>query len=76
MAAKPAAGPRNGNRRVADESYHEFRLQFPAKIPESGGAPDANAIPKQSGNATRNTTIPEGIFSFIPPNKVFVFFIV
>lgn len=43
-------------------------------IPDKGGAPDANAIPKHSGNATKNTTNPEGKFSFKPPIKD-VFFI-
>ena len=75
MAAKPAAGPET---EIGELLMNPITSPptIPAKIPESGGAPDANAIPKQSGNATRNTTIPEGIFSFIPPNKVFVFFIV
>jgi hypothetical protein len=29
--------------------------------PENNGAPLANAMPKQSGNATKNTTILAGI---------------
>ena len=29
----------------------------PAIIPENGGAPEATATPKQSGNATKKTTI-------------------
>ena len=48
---------------------------IPAIIPESGGAPEANAIPKHNGRATKNTTIPDGKFSFIPPNTLFAFFI-
>jgi hypothetical protein len=30
-------------------------------IPEKSGAPDASAIPKQRGTATKKTTIPAGI---------------
>jgi hypothetical protein len=33
---------------------------IPAITPENKGAPLANAIPKQSGNATKNTTILAG----------------
>ena len=41
-------------------------------IPDKGGAPEANAIPKHKGSATKNTTSPEGKFSLIPPiNDVF-----
>jgi hypothetical protein len=29
-------------------------------IPEKSGAPDASAMPRQSGNATRKTTSPAG----------------
>jgi hypothetical protein len=32
---------------------------IPANSPENKGALDANATPKHSGNATKNTTIPE-----------------
>lgn len=32
---------------------------MPATIPENIGAPDASAIPKQSGNATKKTTTDE-----------------
>ena len=48
---------------------------IPAIIPDNGGAPEANAIPKHKGSATKNTTIPDGKFSLIPPNKFFAFFI-
>ena len=74
MAANPAAGP--------DTEMLEFEMEpitippiIPAIIPDSGGAPDANAIPKHSGSATKNTTTPEGKFSFTPPNIFFAFFI-
>lgn len=35
---------------------------IPEIIPDNGGAPEAKAIPKHNGNATRNTTKPEGDF--------------
>ncbi len=31
---------------------------MPATMPAKGGAPEATAIPKHNGNATRNTTVP------------------
>jgi hypothetical protein len=34
---------------------------IPAMIPEKSGAPDARAIPRQSGTATKNTTILAGM---------------
>lgn len=71
MAVNPAAGP--------DTEMLELLIEpitrpptIPAIIPDNGGAPDASAIPKQRGSATKNTTSPEGKFSFIPPiNDVF-----
>lgn len=47
---------------------------IPAIMPDNGGAPDAKAIPKHRGRATKNTTRPEGKFSLIPPNNEFDFF--
>ena len=47
---------------------------MPETIPDNGGAPEAKAIPKHNGNATRNTTKPEGRFSLIPPDKLLFFF--
>jgi hypothetical protein len=32
----------------------------PEIIPENRGAPEASAIPRQSGSATKNTIIPAG----------------
>ncbi len=71
IAVRPAAGP--------ETEIFELLIvpttkppTIPAMIPDNGGAPDANAIPKQRGSATKNTTSPEGKFSFIPPiNDVF-----
>lgn len=71
IAVKPAAGPET-------EIFELLRNPttrpptIPEIIPDNGGAPEANAIPKHSGSATKNTTSPEGIFSLIPPiNDVF-----
>jgi hypothetical protein len=33
-------------------------------MPENKGAPEANAMPRQSGKATKNTTRPAGKSSF------------
>lgn len=38
---------------------------IPAIIPDNGGAPDAKAIPKHKGKATRKTTMPDEKFSLI-----------
>src|SRR5687767_11627024 len=59
MVLRPAAGPLTLN-------CEPLKLAtiipptIPLIIPENGGAPDARAIPKHSGRATRNTTIEEG----------------
>lgn len=71
MAVNPAAGP--------ETEIFELLMDpttrpptIPAMIPDKGGAPEANAIPKHKGSATKNTTSPEGKFSLIPPiNDVF-----
>lgn len=75
IAVKPAAGP--------ETDMFELLINpttnpptIPAITPDNGGAPDANAIPKHNGSATKNTTSPDGKFSFIPPNKDFAFFII
>ena len=47
----------------------------PEMMPDNGGAPDASAIPRHSGKATRNTTSADGKFSLIPRNKDVEFFI-
>ena len=74
MAVSPAAGP--------ETEIFELLMRpttipptIPAMTPDKGGAPDASAIPRHSGNATRNTTKPEGKFSLIPSNKDVDFFI-
>ena len=74
MAAKPAAGPETDILELEIEPMTIPPI-IPAIIPDKGGAPEANAIPKHKGSATKNTTTPEGKFSLIPPNKLFAFFI-
>jgi hypothetical protein len=37
---------------------------IPDIIPDIKGAPEASAIPRHNGNATRNTTSPAGISVF------------
>src|SRR5690606_7730919 len=74
IAAKPAAGPETEMLEL-EKNPITIPPITPAITPESGGAPEAKAIPKHKGSATRNTTIPEGRLSFIPPNIFFAFFI-
>jgi hypothetical protein len=38
---------------------------IPEIMPDNGGAPEASAIPKHKGSATKNTTNPDGRFCFI-----------
>lgn len=57
MAVRPAAGPVT----LVCEPLKEpttMPPMMPAISPENSGAPDANAIPRHSGNATRNTISP------------------
>ncbi|MNE72079.1 hypothetical protein D3C80_1679910 [compost metagenome] len=48
---------------------------IPAIIPESGGAPEASAIPKHNGSATKKTTKPDGK-SDLRLAKRFIFFVI
>ena len=59
IAANPAAGPLTPiwEPLMAPTTIPPI---IPAISPENRGAPLANAIPKQSGNATKNTTILAG----------------
>lgn len=65
ITANPAAGPEtpSGDPLASATTVPPI---IPAIIPEKSGAPDASAIPKQSGMATRNTTIEAGrsLFKF------------
>ena len=56
---KPAAGPDTAS---CDPLITETTIPpiMPERIPEYNGAPEANAIPKQSGSATKNTERPAG----------------
>jgi hypothetical protein len=55
MTVRPAAGPltENGVPCMAPTSRPPT---IPVTRPSAGGTPDARAIPRQSGRATRNTT--------------------
>ena len=57
IAVNPAAGPLT---LVCDPLIAPTTIPptIPATKPETNGAPDAKATPRQSGNATRNTTNP------------------
>ena len=59
MAARPAAGPLTP---ILDPLNDPTTIPptIPAINPEKRGAPLANAIPRHSGNATKNTTILAG----------------
>lgn len=74
IAVKPAAGPETEMLELL--KYPTTKPPtIPAITPDNGGAPDANAIPKHNGNATKNTTKPDGKFSLIPPINEVAFFI-
>ena len=51
---------------------------IPAMIPENNGAPDASAMPKHSGKATKKTTRPAGksSFKYLNVNSGALFFII
>ena len=59
MTAKPAAGPLTLTEEP-DSSATISPPMMPEMTPENSGAPEASAIPRQSGSATRNTTSPAG----------------
>src|SRR5688572_1595923 len=59
MVVRPAAGPLTLNAEPL-KNPTTTPPTTPAIIPEKSGAPDANATPKQSGKATRNTTTAAG----------------
>ena len=59
ITVRPAAGP---DTEVCEPERAPITIppMTPAMIPEKRGAPDARAIPKHKGRATRNTTNPAG----------------
>ncbi len=59
IAAKPAAGPLTPTSEPEIEPT-SIPPMTPAIKPANGGASLATAIPKHSGNATKNTTILAG----------------
>ena len=46
---------------------------IPAMIPDKGGAPEAKAIPKQRGRATRKTTRPDAKLGLTSLNILVLF---
>jgi len=75
ITARPAAGPLTPceDLLIAPTSIPPT---IPAIRPENNGAPLANAIPRQSGKATKSTTILDGISRFNEENTEFFPFIV
>ena len=69
ITAKPAAGPLTPN----DEPLaipQTIPPTIPAIIPANKGAPEASAIPKHKGTATKNTTILAGRSFLICLNRL------
>jgi len=59
ITVKPAAGPLTLKAEPLANAT-TIPPTMPAIIPENNGAPDASAIPKHKGSATRKTTNPAG----------------
>ena len=59
IAERPAAGPDTANcdPLMSDTTRPPI---IPERSPAYNGAPEANAIPKHNGSATRNTESPAG----------------
>ena len=63
MAVSPAAGPET----LSAERLMRGMIKppmAPATSPDRSGTPEASAMPRHSGTATRNTTIPDGMSYF------------
>jgi hypothetical protein len=72
IKARPAAGPLTPN----DEPLAIPTIippTIPAMMPEKSGAPEASAIPKHKGTATKNTTILAGRSLLISLNILLFF---
>ena len=67
MDVRPAAGPvtESGDREMNGTTMPPT---MPAIRPDTGGTPQAMAMPRQSGRATRNTTTPATASSLAWPN--------
>ncbi len=63
ITVKPAAGPVTLTFEPL-ASATTMPPTIPAMMPENKGAPEANAMPRQSGQATNNTPRPAGKSSF------------
>jgi hypothetical protein len=59
MVVNPAAGPQTLNEDLLKEAT-TIPPTTPAIMPENNGAPEASAIPRHNGSATKNTTILAG----------------
>ena len=70
-AAKPAAGPLTLNFEPLNEPI-TMPPMIPEMMPLKNGAPEAKAMPKHKGKATKNTTILEGKSFFIFENRLFI----
>ena len=59
MVVSPAAGPDTAS---CEPLMNDTTIPpiMPDKMPAYNGAPEANAIPKQSGSATKKTESPAG----------------
>ena len=68
ITAKPAAGPLTPNGEPL-ATPTTIPPTMPAIIPANNGAPDAKAMPRQSGTATKKTTMLAGKSFFMFLNK-------
>lgn len=64
IAVKPAAGPLTLTLELLSDPTM-MPPTIPEIIPENKGAPDANAMPRHKGSATKKTTKPEGRSDFM-----------
>src|SRR5690554_1832204 len=72
IADKPAAGPETLTLELLRKPTTKPPI-IPAIIPDKGGAPEAKAIPKQRGRATKKTTNPGAKFW---DNSALIFFFI
>ena len=72
ITANPAAGPLTPNGEPLAKP-HTMPPTMPAMMPANKGAPDASAIPRHRGTATKNTTMLAGKSFFKLLNKLLCF---